>query len=131
MIGPCDIEFDVRELPGGELEVVPRIAGHRLTDLIDAYESRPGRHAGLRPASHPFGALDRHFRGGTTETFAAGATPVLGGDRPVRCRITVTDDWVVWDEFSSGGRRLDGVGPFGFTRAAYEDALGDLALALA
>lgn len=127
------IAFDVRvrATPDGDVEVIPRIGGELLTDLIDDHDPGGGPYGGLVPARYRFGAMDRHFRGGTTETFRAGATPVLGcacgvwSCRPLWCRITVTGERVVWDRFSRPG-----FGPFVFTRGAYEDALADLALAL-
>jgi hypothetical protein len=145
MIGGHQIEFVVRDRADlGALEVVPEIDGVPLTTLIGGYE----RHRGLPPAGRPYGGLvpafyrfgkmNRHFRGGTTETFGP-ATPVLGcncGDWccwSLMCRIGVTDYEVTWDSFTQPHRPgvdYRGFGPFRFARAGYEDALGDLALCL-
>ncbi len=134
MITTRDIAFDVRVHPdaGGDVEVVPRVGGELLTDLIGDHAPSSGPYGGLVPARYRFGAMHRHFRGGVTEVFRAGATPVLGcacGEwscRPLWCRITVADYLVAWDRFPHPG-----FGPFLFTRGAYEDALAELALALA
>jgi len=140
------IAFLVRQRADlGTLEVLPEIGGVPLTRLVDTYELAAGMHpaggayGGLVPAFYRFGAMDRHFRGGSTESFGP-ATPVLGADCgewsrwPLLCRIGVTDHEVTWDEFAQP-RRTDrdytGFGPFRFTRDAYEDALAELALSLA
>jgi hypothetical protein len=143
MFAADHLAFLVRERPGGLLEVLPQIEGVLLTTLIDGYELGAGMdpaggvYGGLVPSSYPFGAMDRHFRGGSTETFGP-ATPVLGGECgdwrcwPLLCRIGVTDRVVTWDEFAQPHRPVRDYGrfgPFRFTRDMYEDALADLALA--
>ena len=145
MFAADHVTFLVRERAGGVLEVIPQIEGVPLTKLIDGYELRAGMdpaggvYGGLIPSSYPFGAMERHFRGGSTETFGP-ATPVLGGECgdwgcwPLLCRISVTDHVVTWDEFAQPRRPVRDYtrfGPFRFTRDMYEDALADLALTLA
>jgi hypothetical protein len=146
MPGHQQINFVVRERADlHAVEVVPAIGATLLTTLIDAYEIGAGMspagdlYGGLVPALYRFGAMDRHFRGGSTETFGP-ATPVLGGECgewgcwPLLCRIGVTDREVIWDEFAQPHRPVrdySGFGPFRFARDRYEDALADLALALA
>jgi hypothetical protein len=146
MAGYDMITFVVRVRPDlRAVEVVPCIGDRLLTDLIDRYEQAAGmqpaggRYGGLVPGRYRFGGMDRHFRGGSTEAFGP-RTPVLGcecgdwGDWPLSCRISVTDVQVVWDEFGQPHRPTrdySRFGPFVFTRGDYEDALGDLALALA
>jgi hypothetical protein len=141
-----EITFVVRERPDLHVvEVVPQIDGVLLTDLIDGYERSAGMHpaggcyGGLIPVYYRFGAMNRHFRGGSTEAFGP-ATPVLGcecgewGCWPLTCRIGVADGLVGWDEFAQPhrpARDYTRFGPFLFTRDGYEDALADLALALA
>jgi hypothetical protein len=127
------------------LEVVPQIDGALLTDLVDAYElahamlPAGSAYGGLIPAFYRFGAMDRHYRGGSTETFGP-VTPVLGGECgewgcwPLLARISVSDDAVTWDAFAQPHRPVrdySNLGPFHFRRAQYEDALADLSLALA
>ena len=129
----------------GTLEVVPAIGAVPLTTLIDAYElgagmlPAGGAYGGLIPAFYRFGSMDRHFRGGSTETFGP-ATPVLAcecgrwDDWPLLCRIGITDSAVTWDVFAQPyrpARDYTRFGPFRFGRGAYEDALADLALTLA
>jgi hypothetical protein len=145
MLTADHLAFGVRERAGGLLEVIPQIEGVPLTTLIDVYELRARMHpaggvyGGLVPSSYRFGAMDRHFRGGSTERFGP-ATPVLGGECgdwlcwPLLCRISVTDDVVTWDEFAQPYRPVRDYGrfgPFRFTREEYEDALADLALVFA
>jgi hypothetical protein len=127
------------------LEVVPAIDGTLLTDLVDAYELSHAMHpaghlyGGLVPASYRFGAMDRHYRGGSTEAFGP-AVPVLGGECgewgcwPLLARISLCPDQVTWDGFAQPLRPVrdySGLGPFHFTRDQYEDALADLSLGLA
>jgi hypothetical protein len=146
MFAADSITFVVRERAGsGELEVVPLIGGVLLTTLIDAYElgtgmdPAGGAYGGLVPASYRFGGMERHFRGGSTETFGP-ATPVLGGECgqwdcwPLLCRIGFTGGEVRWDEFAQPRRPVRDYtrfGPFRFDRDEYEDALADLALTFA
>jgi hypothetical protein len=141
-----EIAFVVRERADlHAVEVVPEVDGALLTKLIDAYEIGHGMqpagnaYGGLVPALYRFGAMDRHFRGGSTEAFGP-ATPVLGcecgnwGCWPLMARIGVTNATVMWDEFAQPHRPVRDYttfGPFFFAREAYEDALAELSLALA
>ena len=141
-----EIAFVVRPRPDlHTVEVVPAVDGVPLTTLIDRYElgsamhPAGGAYGGLVPAFYRFGAMDRHFRGGSTESFGP-HTPVLGcacgewGCWPLTCRIGVTDEVVTWDRFGQPhrpARDYTRFGPFRFAREVYEDALGDLALTLA
>jgi hypothetical protein len=140
-----EIEFVVQDRPDlGAVEIVPAVDGVLLTTMVAAYEAAAVRacrpYGGLVPARYRFGAMDRHFRGGSTESFGP-ATPVLAcgdcGDWvcwPLLCRIGVSDDEVVWDAFAQPRRPIHDYGwfgPFRFTRDGYEDALGDLALCMA
>jgi hypothetical protein len=141
-----EIAFVLRERADlRALEVVPEIDGVLLTDMADAYEighamlPAGNAYGGLVPALYRFGAMDRHFRGGSTEAFGP-VTPVLGcecgdwGCWPLLARISVRDEAVTWDAFAQPHRPIrdySGLGPFHFRRAHYEDALADLSLALA
>jgi hypothetical protein len=143
MAADNEIEFVVRTRPDlRELEVVPEIDGTLLTELIDNFECAAGMtpagaaYGGLVPANYRFGALDRHFRGGSTEAFGP-ATPVLGcecgewGCWPLMARISLTDDVVTWDQFAQPHRPVrdyTAFGPFHFPRTQYDDALADLRL---
>jgi hypothetical protein len=146
MTAGCEIAFVIRDRADlHTLEVVPAIDGALLTDLVDAYELGHAMHpagnayGGLVPAHYRFGAMDRHYRGGSTEAFGP-ATPVLGCECgewdcwPLLARISVCSGGVTWDEFAQPRRPVrnySGLGPFHFTREKYEDALADLSLALA
>jgi hypothetical protein len=69
-----EIEFVVQDRPDlGAVEIVPAVDGVLLTTLVAAYEAAAVRacrpYGGLVPARYRFGAMDRHFRGGSTEAF--------------------------------------------------------------
>jgi hypothetical protein len=140
------IAFEVRERADlNAVEVVPRIDGMLLTELVGDFEAGAGLvavdgpYGGLVPSRNRFGAMHRHFRGGTTESYGP-ATPVLGCDCgewahwALLCRIDVTDRAVTWAGFAQPrypSRDYSGFGPFRFDRDDYEDALAELALAMA
>ncbi|MFI9561456.1 hypothetical protein [Nonomuraea endophytica] len=135
------IEFTVRRRPDLQVhEVVPRIDGHLLLDLIDRFETGSGMrpagdvYGGLIPAYYRYGPLDEHFLG--KENSGLGPkTAVLGcecgevGCWPLMTRITLTGDLVVWDAFEQvhrPNRDYAAFGPFLFDRAQYGQALGAL-----
>lgn len=119
-------------------EVVVRIDGTDLTELIDGFELGAGMrpagdaYGGLVPAFFRFGSMDDHFHGRT----AGAKTPVLGcecgewGCWPLMTRIIVLHDVVVWDSFEQPyrpERDYTGFGPFRFDRDRYDEAVAALA----
>ncbi|MEV6608890.1 hypothetical protein [Kutzneria sp. NPDC051319] len=140
-----EIQFDCRlHTDRGVLEVVPRVDGVPLTELIDRFETgaqmQPAGDAygGLIPQFFRFGPMDDHFRGRSTNAMGP-KTPVLGcecgewGCWPLMARVTVTDDVVIWDCFEQPHRTTrdyTGFGPFRFDRRQYDAALHDLTTAL-
>ncbi|MFD5095154.1 hypothetical protein ACFWMR_31440 [Amycolatopsis thailandensis] len=125
----------------GVLEVVPRVDGTPLTDLIDKFETDAGMrpsgdaYGGLVPQFFRFGPMEDHFHGRPGDA----KTPLLGcecgewGCWPLLARITTTDDLVIWDAFEQPhrpARDYTGFGPFRFDRHRYDDALGKLSRAV-
>ncbi|QYN26369.1 hypothetical protein K1T34_37645 [Amycolatopsis sp. DSM 110486] len=140
------IEFTRRFLHNREdvVEIVPRIDGVLLTELIDAFEISAGMHpagdayGGLIPEFFRFGPMDEHFHGRSTRAMGP-KTPVLGcecgewGCWPLMADITVTDDLVTWRDFEQAHRTTrdyTGFGPFTFTRQDYDAALRALTTAV-
>ncbi|MEV6671749.1 hypothetical protein [Streptomyces sp. NPDC051162] len=103
-----EIQFDHHFDDDGE--VVPRIDGIPLTELIDKFETgarmQPAGNAygGLIPQDYRFGSVEDHFHGWSTDAMGS-KTPVLGcscgewGCWPLMTRITTTADAVTWDSF--------------------------------
>ncbi|RZQ63764.1 hypothetical protein [Amycolatopsis suaedae] len=131
-MAPYRIQFDhQRHVDRGVFDVVPRLDGTPLTELIDRFETR----AGMRPAGEVYGGLNvrrvhERFHGATDPKAA-----VLGcscGDEgcwPLLARITVTGDLVVWDDFEQPHRPerdYTGFGPFRFDRGQYDEAVREL-----
>lgn len=139
-----DIWFDCLHRDNRDvLEVVPRISGVPLTDLVDRFETgagmRPagGAYGGLIPQFYRFGPMEDHFRGRSARVTGP-KTPVLGcecgewGCWPLMARITVTADLVTWDSFEQPHRKArdyTAFGPFQFSRRQYDDALQTLSTA--
>jgi hypothetical protein len=140
-----EIQFDCHiHADRDVLEVVPRVDGVPLTELIDSFETdaqmQPAGDAygGLIPQFFRFGPMKDHFHGRSTDAMGP-KTPVLGcecgewGCWPLMARITVTDDVVIWDGFEQphrAARDYTGFGPFRFDRHQYDAALQDLTTAL-
>jgi len=126
------------------LEIVPRIDGTPLTDLIDRFETDAGMqpagnaYGGLIPRFFRFGPLEDHFHGLSTGAMGP-KTPVLGcecgewGCWPLMSSITVTAELVTWDSFEQPHRKTRdyaAFGPFRFDRHQYDDALQILSTAI-
>ncbi|WP_372412346.1 hypothetical protein [Streptomyces luteireticuli] len=109
-----EIQFDLQ--PRGDLgvlEVVPRINGLPLTELIDTFETGAGMqpagdaYGGLIPEYFRFGPMEDHFLGQSASAMGP-RTPVLGcacgewGCWPLMARITTTADLVTWDALPHG-----------------------------
>ncbi|MER5386805.1 hypothetical protein ABT040_42330 [Streptomyces sp. NPDC002688] len=140
-----EIRFDRQQRDDlGVFEVVPRIDGIPLTELIDTFEIGAGMrpagdaYGGLIPQYFRFGPMDDHFHGQSTDSTRA-KTPVLGcacgdwGCWPLKTRITVTADLVIWDSFEQPHRTTRDYtrfGPFQFDRHQYDDALRALSVAI-
>jgi hypothetical protein len=138
VVASNEIRFDCRQRDDlGELEVVPRVDGIPLTELIDGFEvnagMRPagGTYGGLIPRYFRFGPMDDHFRGQSADPVGP-KTPVLGcacgdwGCWPLMARITVTADLVIWDSFEQPhrtSRSYTAFGPFQFGRRQYDGTL--------
>ncbi|GHF08791.1 MULTISPECIES: hypothetical protein [Streptomyces] len=137
-----EIQFDCQHYDGVH-EVVPRIDGLLLTELIDTFE----KSAGMRPAGNAYGGLspqhyrfrmEDHFHGPSTNAMGP-KMPVLGcscgewGCWPLMARITMTADLVAWDSFEQPyrtARDYTAFGPFRFDRHRYNAALRDLSTAV-
>ncbi|MFI6688075.1 hypothetical protein [Streptomyces sp. NPDC050485] len=133
-----EIQFDCQIRDDREvLEVVPRINGTPLTELIDRFETDAGMqpagdaYGGLIPQIFRFGPMGDHFHGRSTDALGPN-TPVLGcecgevGCWPLMARITVTADLVIWDCFEQPHRTTRDYtefGPFKFDRRQYDAAL--------
>ncbi|HVK26188.1 MAG TPA: hypothetical protein VM677_32930 [Actinokineospora sp.] len=143
---PCnEIQFDYRICDGRDVfEVVPRVDGMPLTELIDRFEigaqMMPAGNAygGLIPLFFRFGPMNQHFHGRSTGAMGP-KTPVLGcecgewGCWPLMAHIIVTDELVTWDCFEQphrDTRDYTGFGPFRFDRHHYDRALQDLTNAM-
>lgn len=128
----------------GVLEVVPRIDGIPLTELIDRFETDAGMqpagdaYGGLIPLFFRFGPMEDHFYGRSTNALGP-ETPLLGcecgelGCWPLMARITVTAELVIWDSFEQPYRTTrdyTAFGPFRFDRHQYDDALRALSGAI-
>ncbi|WP_051844930.1 hypothetical protein [Streptomyces sp. NRRL S-813] len=140
-----EIRFECRRHDDrGVLEVVPRIDGIPLTNLIDQFETGAGMqpagdaYGGLIPQFFRFGPMEDHFHGRSTGAMGP-KTPVLGcecgewGCWPLMASITVTPDHVTWDSFEQPHRNTrdySGFGPFHFDRHQYEDAVKTLSAAV-
>ncbi|WP_116209478.1 hypothetical protein [Streptomyces olivoreticuli] len=136
-----EIRFDRQHRDDlGVLEVVPRINGIPLIELIDKFEINAGMqpagdaYGGLTPQYFRFGPMEDHFHGRSTDAMGP-KTPLLGcecgelGCWPLMARITVTADLVIWDSFEQPYRTkrdYTKFGPFQFDRHQYDDALRDL-----
>lgn len=114
------------------------IDGHSLIDLVAAFEMqrgyRPsGGYAGIVPAHFNFGDLTRYYQAAADRQWPSPDYAwVLGCDCgevgcwPLTTRITVTDDQVIWSDFSQGHREdwdYRGFGPFVFERQQYTSAV--------
>jgi len=135
-----DLQFDYRRRGDlGVLEVVPRVGGVLLTELIDEFETgagmRPagGVYGGLIPGYFRFGPMEDHFQGRSARE--RGLTPLLGcecgewGCWPLLARITATDDLVIWEAFEQPhrpARDYSAFGPFRFDRRHYDHAVEKL-----
>jgi hypothetical protein len=133
-----EIRFDCEQRDDlGVLEVVPRIDGIALAELIDRFEAEAGMqpaggaYGGLIPQFFRFGPMGDHFHGRSAEAMGP-KTPVLGcacgewGCWPLMARITVTADLVVWDSFEQPhrtARNYTAFGPFQFDCRQYDDAV--------
>ncbi|MFJ5610619.1 hypothetical protein ACIQCJ_14675 [Streptomyces sp. NPDC093221] len=119
------------------LEIILRIDGTPLTELIDRFElnaeMQPAGDAygGLIPEFFRFGPLEDHFHGRSTNAMGP-KTPLLGcgcgewGCWPLMARITSTPELVTWDSFEQPHRKTrdyTGFGPFQFDRHQYDDDL--------
>src|SRR5918994_3771974 len=120
-----EIRFLVRPRDDlGVHEVVPRVDGELLTEVVEAFERAagmdpPGGYGGLIPAFFRFGPLDEHFHGRRAGADSP-ATPVLGCDCgewgcwPFMAHIDVTDTTVTWAAFTQPHRPTrdyTGLGP--------------------
>ncbi len=127
----------------GAVEVVPRIDGVPLTELIDRFEIDAGMdpagaaYGGLIPRLYRFGAMEDHSHGRPSPMRPK--TPLLGCECgewlcwPLMARITVTAELVIWDCFEQPHRKTRDYttfGPFQFDRHQYDDALRDLSAAI-
>ena len=135
----AEIRFDCRHRDDlGVIEVVPRIDGTALTELIDAFETaagmRPagGVYGGLIPQYYRFGPMEDHFHGRSIRGTTEAKTPLLGcecgewGCWPLLARITVTAGLVVWDSFEQPHQKkrdYTTFGPLQFDRRQYDEAL--------
>ncbi len=140
-----EIQFDRQHRDDlGVLEVVPRIDGVPLTELIDRFEADAGMqpagdaYGGLIPQFYRFGPMEDHFHGRSTNSMGP-KTPLLGcecgewGCWPLMAHITVTTGLVIWDSFEQPHRTTrdySGFGPFQFDRYQYDEALRDLSTAI-
>ncbi|MFF3791990.1 hypothetical protein ACFYXW_18390 [Streptomyces sp. NPDC001981] len=133
-----EIRFDYQHRDDrGVLEVVPRIDGIPLTQLIDRFEIDAGMqpagnaYGGLIPQFFRFGPMEDHLHGRSTDAMGK-KTPLLGcecgewGCWPLMAHITVTVDLVTWDSFEQPHRTTrdyTAFGPFHFDRHRYDDAV--------
>ncbi|MFF9135684.1 hypothetical protein ACF1AY_35015 [Streptomyces sp. NPDC014776] len=133
-----EIRFDRQQREDrGVLEIVLRIDGKLLTELIDRFELDAGMqpagdaYGGLIPEFFRFGPLEDHFHGRSTNAMGP-KTPLLGcecgewGCWPLMARITAPPKLVTWDSFEQPYRKArdyTGFGPFQFDRHQYDDAL--------
>jgi hypothetical protein len=140
-----EIRFDRQHRDDlGVLEIVPRIDGIPLTELIDRFETDAGMkpagdaYGGLVPQFFRFGPMEVHFHGRSTDAMGP-KTPLLGcecgewGCWPLMARITVTADLVIWDSFEQPHRTTrdyTAFGPFQFGRHQYDEALRALDAAI-
>jgi hypothetical protein len=140
-----EIRFDYQQHGDRDvLEIIPRIDGAPLTDLIDRFETDAGMqpagnaYGGLIPRFFRFGPMEDHFHGRSTSAMGP-KTPVLGcecgewGCWPLMSRITVTAELVTWDSFEQPHRKArdyTAFGPFRFDRHLYDDALQTLSAAI-
>ncbi|WP_158842969.1 hypothetical protein [Saccharothrix deserti] len=139
------IQFDLQRRDDlGVREVVPRVDGVPLTELIDRFEANAGMqpsgdaYGGLIPQYFRFGPMEDHFHGRPTNAMGP-KTPLLGcecgewGCWPLMARVSVTPDLVTWDSFEQPHRTTrdySGFGPFRFGRQQYDDALRELSSAI-
>jgi hypothetical protein len=133
------VVFDRLRHHAGDIEVMPRIDGRDLTDLVHEFERERGwiadaaAYGGLIPAWFEFGPMDLHFLG-RGAWLSQGLVPVLGcecgewGCWPLHVRIVENAHTVTWSEFAHLGLERDytGLGPFQFDREAYVHALAVL-----
>jgi hypothetical protein len=142
---PVEVRFDHQYRDDlGAFEVVPRVDGVPLTELIERFETGGGMrpaddaYGGLIPRFYRFGPMAEHFRGRSAGSTRP-KTPLLGCDCgewgcwPLMARITVTTDLVTWDSFEQPFRPMRDYtefGPFEFDREQYDAALGDLSRAI-
>lgn len=143
-----DVVQFIAEHLGGDIAVSIRVNGRELRDLAGAVE-RPyadaegksdlaGGYEGLHPWAIAYSA--DHFLGDPTASwFEDGDTVLLGctcgewGCWPLTATVEVTDSVVSWTRFRTGHRDWDlsALGPFEFSRAAYERALDTIRSTLA
>ncbi|ONI79878.1 hypothetical protein ALI144C_24415 [Actinosynnema sp. ALI-1.44] len=140
-----EIRFDyLRRGDSGVPQVVPRVDGAPLTDLIDRFEIG----AGMRPAGNVYGGLASWvFRSAPVEDYFHGLPADATGPRtallacscgdvgcwPLLARVTTTDEVVIWDDFQQPHRRArdyTAFGPFQFDRDRYDVAVRELSAAI-
>ena len=123
------VQFEVRPCDDGGSELVVRVNGVELVDLVERYEHSEGfkpagAYAGLSTNSSEFADF-RVYRAG--ERY-----PLLGCDCgtagcwPLMARIQADAEAVTWDSFGQPFRPqwdYSGFGPFVFDRAQYDEAL--------
>lgn len=145
-VASSEIRFDYQQHSDRDVrEIVPRIDGTPLTDMIDRFETDAGMqpagnaYGGLIPQFFRFGPMVDHFHGRSTDAMGP-KTPVLGcecgewGCWPLMSSITVTAELVTWDSFEQPHRKTRdyaAFGPFRFDRRQYDDALQTLCAAIA
>jgi hypothetical protein len=141
-----EIRFDRQERDDlGEPEVVPRVDGVPLAELVERFELDAGMESARRSSYggliRPFwglGPIDEHFLGRTTPPNNL-RTPLLACDCgewacwPLLARVTVADELITWDDFHQPhrpDRDYTGFGPFRFRHDHYEQSLRQLVAAL-
>lgn len=132
------VEF--RVLTGDVTEIVPIVNGRSLVDLVTSFEQSQhhnpaGGYAGIVPAYFRFGDLGLYYLGLEAEQWPKpGHAWLLGCDCgevgcwPLEARISLTDETVMWSDFSQPHRdawNYTDFGPFRFARDQYEAAIRD------